>query len=143
MTREEARNAKVVTALVTCMTMGAIVLFALQPAARGVRPNSMLSASGGPLLSSAVIDFAPVGHRLDLTRYDCVVFSDGELVWQPLSPDIRIAIVGNGENRIPDAQARDLLAALGSMRYSLGLRLTNLSLDEASDPSVHPELPPQ
>lgn len=143
MTREEARNAKVVTALVTCMTIGAIVLFALQPATVGVRSNPLLTSTNSELLNSAVIDFAALGHRLDLERYDCVVFPDGELVWQPLSADIRIAVVGNGEAQIPAPQARELLATLGSMRYTLGLRLSNLALDDASNPSVHPELPPQ
>ena len=140
---DERRNARVVSALVTAMTLGALVLFALEPKSGRALPANLLIAESGLRLTDATIDFAAPGHNLDLAAYDCVVFPDGQAVWQPLSPSIRVAVVGDGGERLSDVQREQLLALLGNMKYLGGLRFDAVKLDSESDPTVMTGLPAQ
>ncbi len=136
------RNARVIALLVGAMTVGASILLALEPAGIRWGRAPLLQMRNVSSLDSARISF--IGSALDtnLAEYDCVILPSGEPIWQPRSPNIRVAVVGSGTPRLPESQAEALLAVLGNLTQTLGLDPRQIVLDESSDPRLNANLAP-
>jgi hypothetical protein len=89
------------------------------------------------------IEYAKPDSVIDGSRHDGVVLPNGECEWHPGGPRIRLVVVGSDSRRLPQAQAKALLAIFGSMTQRHGLDLDRVWLDPASDARLHPELPAQ
>lgn len=140
--REDVRNSRAVTILIVCMTLGALALLLLEPGPPAWSRMALLSAETAADCELVVIDFVLPGAN-DLSNYECVISPDGEAAWQRSGSELRMAVVGDGSDKLPPAQVDQLLGTLGALRYRSGLDLRNVLLGSDSDPAIAANLPPQ
>jgi hypothetical protein len=139
----DKRNALIVACLIGSMTLGAAVLLGLEPPTPGWSSGTLLLAESGYAVEEVQIEYGGPDAPVDPTAYDCAVLPSGECAWRPSGPRIRLAVIGSEAPRLPQAQAKALLAAFGSMTQRHGLDLDSVWLHPASDARLHPELPAQ
>lgn len=137
----DKRNTKIVALLIGSMTLGAAVLLWLEPPTHGWSSGTLLMAENGPGVAEVQIEYVAEPDAELAGRYDCLVLPDGTCEWRPNSPRVRLALVGSGEQPLPEEQCRTLLAVFGVMTQRHGLDLEQVWLDPASDARLHPELP--
>ena len=138
---DEIRNARVATGLIACMTVGALVLLALEPSRPAWPGPRLLMAEGGTRVSSATLEVLGPNAESDLAQFDGVIFPDGQLAWAPKSSDVIIGIVSHSQGGLPEAQSSQVLSVLGNLRFGGGLELSGIALAASSDPLQHPDLP--
>ena len=136
-----SRNAKVVVALVTSVSLGTGVLLSTEPQVRQWSSPPWDPNLPSPPRSVEIAYIAPESS-LELASFDCVIYPDREPLWQPRGQTLRVGVVGTGDPQVPREQARRLLAILGGLRR-IGLDVPDFQLAPASDARLHPELPPQ
>lgn len=139
----EARNARAAGVLIACMTVGALVLFALEPQAPRLPRGALLMAEAPQPVEGLVIEYVAPGASVDTTLFDCVIQPTGEVTWQPTGELVRLAVVGSDFDRLPARQAEQLLNVIGQIRFSAGLALGNVMLGSSADPVAQSNLPPQ
>lgn len=139
----ETRNTRVVAILIVSMTVGAACLLWLEMPTRGWSPTTFLMAERGRPVEDVLIEYVGPEQPFNPADYDCAVYSDGRCDWRPRQPHIRLAVVGSGGERLGQAQAGSLLAALGSMSRLRGLDLSRVRLHADSDARVDSDASPQ
>lgn len=139
----DARNAKVLAALVVSMTLGAAVLLMLEGPPARWSPQTLLLAETKLRVSDATIEYVPLGEVIALDGYDGVITAGDGSRWEPQSEHVRIAVVGTGGERLDESQALNLLKILGTLTSNNGLELGRVRLDPNSDPRQRPDLPAQ
>jgi hypothetical protein len=139
----DKRNTVMVASLIGSMTLGAGLLLWLEPATPGWSPGTLLMAESVRAIEDVRVEYAPPGAVIEPGKHDGLVQADGACEWRPRGPRIRLAVVGSESERLPQAQAKTLLAIFGSMEQRHGLELERVWLDPASDARLHPELPAQ
>ncbi len=137
---DDARNARVVLALISSMTCGAILLMWLEPRRAYSQPQTLLMAESGPSVERVVVEFGSANAAPDVTGYDCVVFPEGKVVWQPREATVRLLVLAGEAERLPAVQAEALLSVLGAMTRH-GLPLDQIVLHSESDARLNTTLP--
>ncbi|MCA9244677.1 MAG: hypothetical protein KDA32_12010 [Phycisphaerales bacterium] len=137
---EERRNFVVLGCLATAMTLTAGFLLWIEPARQGwtASPRVLQSAAQAPVVR-VLIDYAPVDVRFDPEQYELVLFPDGQRDWRPNGPLVRALVVGSDAADLPEAQARTLLAVIGSLRELHGLPMDGVSLTPQLASSLDPQ----
>lgn len=132
--KADNRNTTVVVCLVLAMTAGARILLWLEPGSSENTAAAPLTAADGTPVEDVVISLALPGD-IDQGATDCLVWPDGKCEWQARGTHVRMVVVGSAErdSALPEAQKRNLLAALGSMTQARGWALVPVRLDSASD----------
>lgn len=139
----ESRNARAAGVLIAAMTMGAIVLFALEPRTTRMPRGTLLMAESGQAVEAVVIDYVPYGQPPDPDYFNCVLHADGQVEWRSHAGVVRVAIIGSDSDRLPLAQAERLLELIGQIRYSTGVPISEVKLGSGADAVNEPQLPPQ
>lgn len=132
------RNTLVVVALIVSMTLGALVLGALQPPRLQIE---RLTALSGTPIQTIQIEFVPDLSQVDATLYDCKVFPQSETAeWSQRGPDVRIAVIASSEAKLDELQKQTLLRALWSMADMAAVTPLPISYDPASQWQLTPAL---
>jgi len=139
----DARNAKVLAALVLSMTLGAAVLLWLEGPPPRWAPQTLLLAETQLRITDATIEYVPPGEVVALDGYDGVITPGDGSRWEPQSGHVRIAVVGSPGDRLDESQALNLLKILGTLNRRDGLEFARVRLDPNSDPRQRPDLPAQ
>jgi hypothetical protein len=139
----DKRNTQIVACLIGSMTLGAAVLLWLEPPTPGWSSTTLLLAESVCAVDEVQIEYVGPNAGSDPAAYDCVVRPSGECTWRPTGSRVRLSVVGSEGLRLPEAQAKTLLAVFGSMTQRHGLDLDRVWLHPASDARLHPELPAQ
>lgn len=140
--RNDKRNARIVGTLIGSLTVGAALLLWLEP--RGVSGRTaaaLLMMENQVAIEDVTIDFASANERFDETQFDCILHPDGRATWQPAGESIHVLLIGSGGDRLPEAQAAELLRLLGVLSGERGLDLSRVRLSEESDWRHAPGLP--
>lgn len=142
--KDDNRNATVVVCLILAMTAGARILLWLEPGSSEAGDATLLTAADGAPVEDVVISFALPGD-INQADADCLVWPDGNCEWQARGTHVRMVVVGSddGDSPLPQAQKRNVLAALGSMTQARGWELVPVRLDGESDARRNRALPRQ
>lgn len=139
-TRDDARNTRVVVALLLTMTAGALLLLWLEPQPPRRTGIPALMAASGTTVETVTIEYGPQ-REVSTAGVGCLILPSGQWDWTPDGPHLRLMVVGSGAEVLPDAQKKALLTVLSSLRLRQGDRPLRVRLQPASDVRVTPALP--
>jgi len=118
----ERRNAFVVVALVSSMTLGAAVLLLLAPPRYPWEGNPLLTAERRMAVREVEIAYAPADAAGESAAPDgltddttCRITASGGCLWALGGPRVRLVVVGSEEAKLGERQKQALLDAVRSI----------------------------
>jgi hypothetical protein len=150
----DKRSTSVVIALVICVTLGAVVLRALElqlvPAKPKWEGSTLLMAEQPMRVEDVEIAYvsAPAGGAalpVDAAGQEsiCVIDSDGSARWEQRGPRVRLVVVGTDSVTLGEEQKAKLMGALGTLSAASGQEVVPVRLAPDSDVHRVSDLPPQ
>lgn len=133
------RNTKVVALLIASMTFGAALLLWLEPSTPSWSSSPLMA--GAQRLDSVRVEYWPSTRALP-ADFDCLIQLDGTCVSRAEGSEFRLLIAGGEAEQVPTEQARALLRVFSSISGRPGFASDTVWLHPASDPRLHPDLPP-
>lgn len=134
------RNVRFVVVLFFSMTLGAAALRWMEAPPREWPERTLMMASTNERFEDLTIELAPADAVFTADAYDCVIAANGEAVWQPFQPNLRMLILVDGGG-LSKLQAENVLKVLGNMSIHGQLALSRVSIDPNSDPRLNPHAP--
>jgi hypothetical protein len=140
----DKRSTSVVIALVVCVTLGAVVLRALELRLVPGKPNfegSTLLMAEQPMrvqdVEIAYVSAPASGAALALDAEGqesvCVIDSDGSPRWEQRGPRVRLVVVGTDSETLGQEQKATLMRALGTLSAASGQEVVPVRLALDSD----------
>ena len=128
------RNTKVIAALIASMSVGAVVLLALETKPN-LSPAPLLMAEEGQRVDGLRIEVLPADQAYRADAFDGCIELDGRCRWRPSGPNLRIAVLGRTAQALSEAQAGTLMKLLGSLVEYGQLDLNHVAFVPPSDPA--------
>ena len=138
----DKRSTSVVIALVICVTLGAVVLRALELRLVPGKPNfqgSTLLMAEQPMrvqdVEIAYVSANGAALALDAEGPEsvCVIDADGSPRWEQRGPRVRLVVVGTDSETLGQEQKATLMGALGTLSAASGQEVVPVRLALDSD----------
>ncbi len=144
----DKRNTSVVIALVVSMTVGAQILFWLEPGKPHWEAATLLQAELARPVQEVIVTYAATLEEADLLVLDpddsvCWIYPEGGYSPDLRGPRVWLVVIGSDAEQLGQAQQETLLWALGSLNAPGAVEALPVHLDAGSDPGETPGLPAQ